>query len=96
MPRPTFSRGIHSSGPPAPCLSTQKTHVRVERLLGSVRLQKECDRVTLRQVNKTNPRLSDKTTRFTTAACDLYCHVQSRSETAIPAAFQYVLNCYIL
>ncbi len=45
--RPTIFRRIHSLGPPVPCASTQKPRVRVERLPVSVKLQKECDRVTL-------------------------------------------------
>ncbi len=54
--RQTFSSGIHSPGPPAPWASMQKPHVRVERLLGSVKQQKENDGGTLWHVNKTHRR----------------------------------------
>ncbi len=36
---PAISQGIHSPGPPELCLSWQKPHVQVERLLGAVKLQ---------------------------------------------------------
>ncbi len=51
--RQTFSSGIHPPGPPALWASMQKPCVWVERLLGSVKQQKESERVTLGQVNKT-------------------------------------------
>ncbi len=54
--RQTFSRGIHPPGPPAPWASMQKPHVRVERLLGLVKQQKESDGVTTWQVNKIHRR----------------------------------------
>ncbi len=48
-PWPTISIGIHSLGHLVPYVSTQKPHVWVERLLYSVKLQKESDRVTCKQ-----------------------------------------------
>ncbi len=45
--RQTFSNGIHPPGPPALWTSMQNPCVQVERLLGSVKQQKESDRVTL-------------------------------------------------
>ncbi len=51
-PWPTIFTGIHSPGPLALWASMQKPCVRVERLLGSVKQQKESNRVTLWQVNK--------------------------------------------
>ncbi len=51
--RPTISTWLHPPGPPALCTGMQKTRVRVERLLGSVKQRKESDRVTIWQVNKT-------------------------------------------
>ncbi len=45
--RPIISTWLHPPGPPAPCTGMQKPRVRVERLLRSVRQQKESDRVTI-------------------------------------------------
>ncbi len=45
--RPTISTGSHSPGPPAPWASMQKPRVRVERLLRSVKQQKESDQGSL-------------------------------------------------
>ncbi len=49
-PWPIISTQTHFSGPPASCTGTQQSRVRVERLLCSVKQQKESDRVTLRHV----------------------------------------------
>ncbi len=57
-PWPTVSTRIHSPGPPVLWASMQKPGVRVERLLGSVKQQKESDGVTTWQVNKTHRRQS--------------------------------------
>ncbi len=46
-PRPIISTWLHPPGPPAPCTGMQKPRVQVERLLGSVKQQKESDWVTL-------------------------------------------------
>ncbi len=46
-PWPTIFTRIHSPGPSALWASMQKNHPRVERLLHSVKQQKESDRVTL-------------------------------------------------
>ena len=46
-PRPNISTGFYSPGVPAPCTSMRKPCVGVEGLGGSVKPQKESDRVTL-------------------------------------------------
>ncbi len=69
LPRPTFSRGIHSPGPLAPFTSMQKPHVWVGRLLSLVKQQRDSDRVILWQVNKTHQRQSGN--------LDLDCHIRS-------------------
>ena len=55
-PWPTISSGIHSPGPPALWASMQNPCVRVERLLCSVKLQKESNRVTTWHANKPHRR----------------------------------------
>ena len=69
IPCPTISSGIHSPGPPAPWVSMQKPCDLVERLLGSVKQQKESDRVRLGQVNKTH--------RLQSGNLDVDCHLCS-------------------
>ncbi len=56
-PWPTISTDIYSPGPPVLWVNMQKPSVWVERLLHSVEQQKGSDRVTLWQVNKTNPQI---------------------------------------
>ena len=58
IPWPTIPTRIHSPGPSAPWASMQKPRVRIERLLVSVKQQKENDGVTTWQVNKTHQRQS--------------------------------------
>ncbi len=53
-PWPTISTGIHSPGLRVPWASMQKPLVRVERLLHSVKQEKESERVTLWHVNRTH------------------------------------------
>ena len=79
--RQTFSRGNHPPGPLAPWASMQKPCVRVERLLGSVKEQKESDGVTLWQVNKTHRRQSGN--------LDLDCHLLPLLMTAIQTVFSH-------
>ncbi len=52
--RQTFSSGIHPPGPQVLWAHMQKHCVWVKRLLGLVKQQKESNRVTLWQVNKTH------------------------------------------
>ncbi len=56
-PWPTISTGIHFPGPPEPWASMQKPCVWVERLLCSVKQQKENDGRTFWQVNKTHQQI---------------------------------------
>ncbi len=77
--RQTFSRGIHLPGPPAPWASMQKPCVQVERLLGSVKQQKESNRVTIWQVNKTH--------WWQSGNLDLDCHLLPLLMTAIWTVF---------
>ncbi len=53
-PWPTISTWIHSAGPPVLWASMQKPRVWVERLLRSMKQQKESNRMTLCQVNSLN------------------------------------------
>ncbi len=46
-PRPNIFIRLHPPGPPAPCTGMQKPRVWLERLRGSVKQQKESDRVTM-------------------------------------------------
>ncbi len=77
-PWPTISTRIHSPGPPAPCRSTQKPCVQVERLLGSVKLEKESDYVTIWHVNKMRWRQSGGTSRpWYTTECWFFVSFQA-------------------